>query len=516
MSIKSWVLERLHGGAALAGRADLPARRGPLEPSLETLPAPPVGGSEAALAEHLGAYAALIGAIRDELEHFVASHVRLHLAIADRDRFFLTAIGVRCPDAPGSRALLEKFLREFRPEQIKRYLAREVIAALPNAAAIDLSQFAGLYDAEARQALADPAEGEYAELLAALRSTPVAAVSPPFQVSVVGRWSEQEAARAGAAMTGLAAGPGVAAPPGATPSTPLAGQRWEFDIEDADGRRRVVLQSVVAGRRYAVGKGEGCDLRVNGSYTSRRHAEVWRENDAWWVGDAGSTNGVRIEAQPLPGEPGPACAAAVDQPARLPEGSRIVLSARAEGPAADYPWLALRGAPPNVAAPNGVGRITPIAAMHGALPAGLPSSAAAPAVATPARAAATPPTPLTAILGPREAEVVYRITAFQAGGVHSLEMRPAALPVSLGRSRSQSLVVDRRHEGVSGHHLDITELDEAGAQVLVHGDNGVLVDGVAYAAGTRLRWRAGETMVLGASAHEHPTCTLTLARMGEA
>ena len=66
------------------------------------------------------------------------------------DRYLLTSIGVRCHDAPGAGAQLEKFMREFRPEQIKRYLAREVIAALPNAAAIDLSQFAGLYDADAR------------------------------------------------------------------------------------------------------------------------------------------------------------------------------------------------------------------------------------------------------------------------------------------------------------------------------------------------------------------------------
>ena len=49
-----------------------------------------------ASAEHLGAYAPLIDAIRDELEHFVASHVRLHLAIAERDRFLLTAVGIGC------------------------------------------------------------------------------------------------------------------------------------------------------------------------------------------------------------------------------------------------------------------------------------------------------------------------------------------------------------------------------------------------------------------------------------
>jgi hypothetical protein len=38
----------------------------------------------------------------------------------------------------------------------------------------------------------------------------------------------------------------------------MAGQRCEFELEDADGRRRVVLQSVVPGRRYVVGKGETC------------------------------------------------------------------------------------------------------------------------------------------------------------------------------------------------------------------------------------------------------------------
>ena len=508
MSIKSWVLEHLSG---VAGRADLPARSG-REPGLDRTPAAVSAvPAEPALAEHLGAYAALIGAIREELEDFVASHVRLHLAIAERDRYLLTSIGVRCPDAPGARALLEKFMREFRPEQIKRFLAREVIAALPNAAAIELSQFAGLYDADARVA-ADPVEGEYAELIAALRSTPVAAVPRPYEVILVGRWSEFDAQRPGVATTAATTVASTSAPHpanGPTPSTPLAGQRFEFDIEDADGRRRLVLQSVVPGRRYAIGKGEGCDLRVSGSFTSRRHAEVWREHDAWWVADAGSTNGVRIEAAPLAGEaPGAStCAAAVDQPARLPEGARIVLSARTEGPASDYPWLALRvGAPPIRTGAPVASRITPIASGPAAAVSTPPSALGASATT------AAPPTPLTAIHPAADAEPVYKLTAFQAGGVHALEVRASALPVSLGRSRSQSLVVDRRHEGVSGHHLDIVELDEAGAQVLVHGDNGVLVDGVAHGAGARLRWRVGETMVLGASATEHPSCTLTLSR----
>src|SRR5689334_19621329 len=45
---------------------------------------------------HLGPYALLIGAIRDELERFVTHELRLHLAIAERDRYVLTSIEVAC------------------------------------------------------------------------------------------------------------------------------------------------------------------------------------------------------------------------------------------------------------------------------------------------------------------------------------------------------------------------------------------------------------------------------------
>lgn len=488
MSLKSWVLDHVHRMQRVAGRADLPEREPTLEaasPEAAGEPARRAGraaGAQAAdsqlsSAEHLGAYGVLIGAVRDELEHFVASHVRLHLAIADRDRFLLTSIGVRCPGGSEAQQLLQQFLREFKPEQVKRYLAREVIGAVPNAAAIDLSQFAGLIDADARDDVDEG--GEYHELLAALRSTPTG--PRPYQVSVVGRWTELDAASSAAAP----------AYPGATPTTPLAGQRREFDIEDGDGRRRVVLQSVVPGRRYMIGKGDGCDIRVNGTYASRRHAEVWLERDAWWVADAGSTNGIRVESPAgQPERSGLATAAAVlEQPIRLMEGARIVLSARADGPASDYPWVALRPSA-NVAA-----RVTPIAAVVGS-----PGS---------------PKTPLTAILPARPAEKVFTITAVLASGTRTLELRPEALPVTVGRSRHQTLVVDRRHEGVSGHHLDITQLDEAGAQVVVQGDNGVLVEGVPHATGAQFRWKVGETMVLGASPHDHPPCRLTLAQRGQ-
>ena len=152
-----------------------------------------------------------------------------------------------------------------------------MIAGLANAAVIDLSQFVGLADTEGRRAAAD--DDEYGELLAALRSTPpVAAAQRPYEVSVIGRWTESDGAR-----------PFPAEPrPVETPSTPLAGQRCELDLEDRQGRRRAVLDGVVPGRRYVVGKDASCDIAIDGTYVSRRHARSG-SSATLDVADAGST-----------------------------------------------------------------------------------------------------------------------------------------------------------------------------------------------------------------------------------
>ena len=155
---------------------------------------------------------------------------------------------------------------------------------------------------------------------------------------MIGRWSEADAASATSA-----------APTRArrldTPTTPLAGRRVEFDIDDGAGTRRAVLPAVVPGRRYAIGKDESSDLRVEGTYTSRRHAEIWLDDDGWHVADAGSTNGLRVESGGADGTPARVVATAATSdatPIRVGEGMRIVLSARAEGPPADYPSIAVR------------------------------------------------------------------------------------------------------------------------------------------------------------------------------
>src|SRR5262245_44206914 len=248
MAIKGWVVHKVN---RLFTRVDLPPRATPLgqavmrgkrEPELrgtanhDSLPRP----------QHLGAYAPLVAAIRDELEQFVASHVRMHLAIAEHDRYLLTSIEVEC-EGDAERDLLRHFVREFKPRQIKTFIEKEVIGRLPNASAIDLAHFGGLNTA--------PAEGDgapdeaYGELLPELRSSGPRPGVQPFRVSLKGRWSELDLTAAAASNKGAAA---------AAPRTPLAGRTLDVEIDDAHGNRHLTLNAVIPGRRYTVGNGEGC------------------------------------------------------------------------------------------------------------------------------------------------------------------------------------------------------------------------------------------------------------------
>jgi pSer/pThr/pTyr-binding forkhead associated (FHA) protein len=516
MSLKSWVIKRIRrepGSRSLLSRVDLPPRDAGNEPALAAgaasgwsgaasgwdsrLPAAarvsePAFGPGASslggpLSGHLGDYAPLIDAVRQELEHFIVSQLRLHLAIADRDRYVLTSIAVHCQGDEHARDRLLRFMREFKPEQVKRYLVREVIAGLPNAAAIDLSQFGGLVDGEALPGDGADAIDDYRDLLAELQG-PAADGGPAYEVTLLGRWSEIDAAPAAAFTRAQAP---TAAPAAGALVTPLAGPRCEFELEDADGRRRVVLPAVVAGRRYVVGKGEGCDILVRGTYTSRRHAELWLDQGSWWCADAGSTNGIRVEtpgsgaaAQVAIQVAAPAAAGDAAAPLRLPEGARLLLSARSDGPPADHPWLALRAPAAAASAAAPAARVTPIAAA--------------------------PRTPLTAIMS-GQAGTAYTVVD-AAGGTARLALRAAALPLSIGRSRQSALVIDRRHDAVSGHHLDVVALDADGADIVVVGDNGVLIGGTHHRPGARVRWPLGQPLVLGAGAGDSQACTLLLRR----
>ena len=264
MSLKTFLLGRMNRAF---GRPDLP----PYESASHTMGDASVALQDAVYArpgqpvrangglEHLGAYRPLVAAIREELERFVATDLRLHLAIAERDRYVLTSIVIESVGPEETRTLQERFVREFAPEQVKQYLAREIIARLPNASAIDLTQFAGLETGSEEATSAS--RGDYEYLLDELRSDEPE-VAKPFEVTLVGRWSDTESRRE--ATTAKRSPEGVA-------PTPLAGRGVEVALEDTHGTRKVSLRSVVPGRRYTVGKDASCDIVVDGVYASRRH-----------------------------------------------------------------------------------------------------------------------------------------------------------------------------------------------------------------------------------------------------
>ena len=104
------------------------------------------------------------------------------------------------------------------------------------------------------------------------------------------------------------------------------------------------------------------------------------------------------------------------------------------------------------------------------------------------------------------------VTVHMASGERTVEIPVEPQPFRIGRSRSQGLVIDWAHEDVSGHHVDIVELDDEGAKVVVHGDNGVSVAGITHARGSQFRWQRGEKMYLGRMIGGEPECTLTLSR----
>src|SRR5206468_2828237 len=162
---------------------------------------------------------------------------------------------------------------------------------------------------------------------------------------------------------------------------------------------------------------------------------------------------------------------------------RIILSGLARGEPSDYPRLLLRTAGDLGMSP------TPMA--------------------PPARALTTAATPIVAT---RSRVSGMILTVRMASGERTVELPAEPLPFRVGRSRSQALVIDWAHEGVSGHHIDIVELEEGSAKVVVHGDNGVTVAGVSHAPGTQFQWHAGEKMELGHAIGTEPECTLTLSR----
>src|SRR6202140_1378603 len=177
----------------------------------------------------------------------------------------------------------------------------------------------------------------YGEPLAELRRGLPQTVARPYRVTLLGRWSQLDAPSPASDR---------GSPRAQNAQTPIVAQPFAIEIEDAGGIRHVELRSVTQGRRYSVGKGEDCDIVVDGLYTSRRHCEIWFDKGGWWVADAGSTNGIRVEsasgviARGHQGAHGAARLPAIE----LPTGAWLVLSEHTQGEPRQYPRLSLHPA----------------------------------------------------------------------------------------------------------------------------------------------------------------------------
>jgi predicted component of type VI protein secretion system len=89
--------------------------------------------------------------------------------------------------------------------------------------------------------------------------------------------------------------------------------RAQEDLEENRSGRRGRAVLVAEGKRYAVGPGGAtigrsreCDIVLNDSNVSRRHAELRPLGEGWTITDLGSTNGVRVNGRDArPNDPQP-------------------------------------------------------------------------------------------------------------------------------------------------------------------------------------------------------------------
>ncbi len=72
----------------------------------------------------------------------------------------------------------------------------------------------------------------------------------------------------------------------------MIGYRTPCLVLLSEGREDLVFPLV--GDRVTIGRALDSDIQFDAEHVSRRHAEVFRQDDAWFVRDGGSRNGTRV------------------------------------------------------------------------------------------------------------------------------------------------------------------------------------------------------------------------------
>lgn len=86
------------------------------------------------------------------------------------------------------------------------------------------------------------------------------------------------------------------------------GFRYRADITERNRGRVIVTRGVHRGKRFRltgpvvpVGRAPDNELQFPDRFVSRRHCELRRRSDGWWVRDLESTNGTWVEKSAAPG-----------------------------------------------------------------------------------------------------------------------------------------------------------------------------------------------------------------------
>ena len=99
-----------------------------------------------------------------------------------------------------------------------------------------------------------------------------------------------------AAARAPAPSPPTPAPsPAATSPRPAAGSPILRAVEGSDAGKVFPVDKP----HLVLGRLPECDITLTGAAVSRRHARIQQEGDRWTITDLGSTNGVRVNAQPV-------------------------------------------------------------------------------------------------------------------------------------------------------------------------------------------------------------------------
>jgi hypothetical protein len=154
--------------------------------------------------------------------------------------------------------------------------------------------------------------------LAKIEDEPPQSEQPPASAPARRTSSASAAARGASLQPGAAA----AARPSAAPPAPAYAaaeevgntmifsnsQRTRDAVEQTGARRRPKALLLVSGRRLllaprgaTVGRSRDCDIVLEDSSVSRRHAEFRPGGHGWTVEDLGSTNGVRVNGSTIQG-----------------------------------------------------------------------------------------------------------------------------------------------------------------------------------------------------------------------